>query len=284
MPSFEIPLEALKNPEFYFKLQKLGHQNIFSQGEEYANTVSSCCQSVFRYFELLTQEAIEQNHVLAGMAGKDCYPKALLLTQLLKHHGIEAGFAAGNASWRVGPGWRDVVGSSDARKNPEEFHCWTIIRTPEPRYQVMIDLTTADIKTKLDQLDRVEGYTTHHAVTFPNLLVAPFMTTSMQVVAQGPPGAFGYELLIELTQKVLEDKKNDETVNLILEEGMQFCLEYENVDMSAPLYRRELVEQIDGYTIQKSPPKSSLNRDQRRKRERLERKARSNSRKAKCRV
>jgi hypothetical protein len=109
--------------------------------------------------------------------GSDCYLHAALGRALLADFGFEARITAGEAAWRVGPNYCDVIGHTPrahgitpASLPPGAlvfaYHAWLEIEG------VIIDLTTYQLPRKARELDAADGG--HTVVDWkPDALVLP---------------------------------------------------------------------------------------------------------------
>lgn len=155
----------------------------------------------------MTRVALAVNRLCVAASsehGSDCLLQADLAQHLLGRLGVRADVVAGAAAWRVGEDDGDVIShipsGGEIRGQPAPgyipFHAWLRVG------QHLLDVTTADLEKKAEQLDYQDGG--HIEVVWaPECLYVPYSRVSdYRTVAQGHAGLFFYREDAHFTQVV----------------------------------------------------------------------------------
>lgn len=159
----------------------------------------------------------------SGSQGFDCYIHAKLGQALLSEAGVDTNFVIGIAAWRVGPGAGDMISHvfNEPTVAPEgtlarPYHAWLTCG------DVLIDLTTYQLRRKARELDETDGGST--AVTWcPEVLVEPITAIEgfVSVRQSAESGKFFYQHIPALQAEIEEgempvDQEDLATARLIL--------------------------------------------------------------------
>lgn len=109
-------------------------------------------------FERVAKAVAQLCAASSANLGVDCYLHAHFAQVILKRLGVESELCIGEAAWRVGPGYNDVLSHlfSGFGHGPQVgFHCWLLVDGK------IFDPTTYQIPMKIDELDAMDGLKTN---------------------------------------------------------------------------------------------------------------------------
>lgn len=108
-------------------------------------------------FEGVAKAVAQYCSAASTQLGVDCFIHAYFAQSLLKRLGVESELVVGEAAWRVGPDYNDVLShlfSGFGHGPMVGFHCWLLVDGK------IFDPTTYLIPMKVKQLDEMDGMTT----------------------------------------------------------------------------------------------------------------------------